>query len=83
MIDLNHKVTAQIRVDDMIRARACAQWLIEHIGPQQPGTVGSIVRGEGWQIRVVDMTPSDPVVEISLNQHVDQQDVIMFVLRWA
>lgn len=83
MIDLDHTVTARIQITDMVQARDCAQWLIKHIGPQQPGTVGNIVRGEGWQIRVMDMTPADPVVAVELDQHVDPQDVIMFLLRWA
>ena len=83
MIDLDHTVAARIQIADMTRARDCAQWLIKHIGPQLPGTVGNIVHGEGWQIRVMDMTPANPVVEIELNQHVAPQDVTMFLLRWT
>lgn len=83
MIDLDHTVTARIQITDMGQARDCAQWLIKHIGPQQPGTVGNIVHGTGWQIRVMDMTPGDPMVAVELDQHVDPQDVIMFLLRWS
>lgn len=83
MIDLDHTVTAQIRITDMGQAQACAQWLIKHIGPQQPGTVGCIVHGTGWQIRVMDMIPGGRVVAVELDQHVDPQDVIMFLLRWS
>lgn len=81
--ELDHTVAAQIKFTNMTRARDCAQWLIKNIGPQQPGTVGNIVRGEGWLLRVMDMTPSDPIVAIELNQHVDPHDVTMFLLRWA
>lgn len=84
MIDLiDHTVTAQIRITDMSQAQDCAQWLIKHIGPQQPGTVGCIVHGTGWKIRVIDMSPGGRVVAVELDQHVDPQDVTMFLLRWA
>jgi hypothetical protein len=62
--------------------------LIEHIGPQQPGTVGNIVHGHGWQICVLagvflDGDCFNHVAVIELNQHVDEQDVLMFLLRWS
>jgi hypothetical protein len=83
MIDFDEP-SAKIKTDDMIRARDCVQWLIEHIGPQQPGVVGNVINGIGWQLRVLDTTKTrTPTVEITLNHHVDEEDVTMFLLRWT
>ena len=38
----------KVAIRDPDRARACVQWLHEHVGPIIRGTTGSVVRGEGW-----------------------------------
>lgn len=64
------------------RAYACVQWLIEHIGPQKPGTVGTVIRGEGWTARILPQPPQFSL-EIELNHHVDPGDAVIFFLKWS
>lgn len=78
MIETASPVAAQIRITDLGRARQCVQWLIEHIGPDL-GVLGSMIRGTGWQVR----TYPGSVAEITLTHDVDEQDIVMFLLRWS
>jgi len=74
----------KIEIQDPDRARDCVQWLMKNIGPAIQGTSGTVIRGEGWTAYVQFMdNESKPVVKIELNQHVDEQDITMFMLRWA
>lgn len=74
----------KLTINDPDRAYACVQWLMENIGPQQPGTVGNIVRGEGWTARVLPQRSLlGLTIEIELNQHVDPGDAVMFFLKWS
>jgi hypothetical protein len=83
MIDFGMS-SAKIKTSDMIYARDCVQWLIKHVGPQQSGVVGTVVNGIGWQLRILDTTKTAmPTVEITLNHHVDEEHVTMFLLRWT
>ena len=72
----------KLTLTDPNRAYACVQWLIEHIGPQQPGTPGTVIRGEGWIARVL-LQPPRCDIEIELNQHVDPGDAMIFFLKWS
>ncbi len=74
----------KILIRDPNRARACVQWLHENVGPIIRGTEGSVIRGEGWIAHVqFRVDASDPIAKIELNQHVDEQDAFMFMLKWS
>jgi hypothetical protein len=71
------------------RARDCVHWVIKNIGPviENPGTS---VRGEGWHLwtTIPDFTyaplPTDvPTYTIELNEHVDEETQLFFMLKWA
>jgi len=73
-----------LTIVDPDRARACVQWLHEHVGPIIRGTTGSVVRGEGWTAHIQFRVDSaDPVVKIELNNHVDDKDALMIMLKWS
>ena len=75
-----------IHGSDYTRARECVQWLIKNIGPALPGTHGTVMRGEGWLVNVVLGVDyhSPHTIKIELNpDHVDQQDIMLFMLKWA
>jgi hypothetical protein len=72
----------KFRIRDLDRARDCIQWLMSNIGEIE-SRQGIIIRGQGWTANLV-ITPDEfMVVDIELNQHVDEQDVTMIMLRWA
>jgi len=72
----------KFRIYDLDRARDCIQWLMSNIGELQ-SSQGIIIRGTGWTANLV-ITPEEfMVVDIELNQHVDEQDVTMIMLRWS
>jgi hypothetical protein len=74
----------KVAIRDPDRARACVQWLHENVGPIIRGTTGSVIRGEGWTAHVQFRVDSDdPIAKIELNQHVDEQDAFMFMLKWS
>lgn len=54
-------------------------WLIQNVGPRTPNS-GSILHGLGWSIR------SNPMINtyiIELNEHVDDETVLLFMLKWS
>jgi len=72
-----------ISIRDPNRARACVQWLHENVGPIIQGTEGSVVRGEGWIADVQFLIDVPPILRIEFNEHVDEQDAFMFMLKWS
>ena len=76
----------KIKLYDAVRARGAVQWLMTNVGPQQPGTVGTVVRGEGWQCWVKyhsDDLAELPEFFIELNEHVDEDTKLLFALSWS
>lgn len=74
----------RIKITDLDRAQECVQWMMKHIGPQLPGTVGTVVRGEGWRFWVSLATPElNCAVNIELTEDVDSETAMMFMLKWA
>jgi hypothetical protein len=75
----------KIKLTDAVRARDAVQWLIANIGPRQPGTVGTVIRGTGWKcwFHLNDRFGDDMEFYIELDQHVDTEDAMMFALKWA
>ena len=75
----------KIKLIDAVRARGAVQWLIANVGPQQPGAVGTVIRGEGWQcwVHLNDRFGDDMEFHIELDHHVDTEDAMMFALKWS
>lgn len=71
----------KVKITDLDRARACIQWLISNIGELESNQ-GIVMRGVGWtaNLIIVDIIVA---VDVELSEHVDEQDVTMFMLRWA
>ena len=73
----------RIRFSDLELARACVQWLIAHVGPVENSTGGSRIKSAGWDA-VVDITAvGPPTVLVELNEHVDEDILLMFILKWS
>jgi hypothetical protein len=70
----------KIRITDLDRARDCIQWLMSNIGELESNQ-GIVMRGIGWTANLV--VDADMAVNVELSEHVDEQDVTMFMLRWA
>jgi hypothetical protein len=74
----------KIKLIDAVRARGAVQWLMANVGPQQSGAVGSVIHGTGWKCWVqLNGRFGDMEFHIELDQHVDDQDVVMFALKWS
>jgi hypothetical protein len=72
----------KFRIKNLDRARECIQWLISNIGEIESNQ-GIIIRGVGWTANLV-ITPEEfMVVDIELNQHVDERDATIVMLRWS
>jgi hypothetical protein len=68
---------------DMIRGRACVQWLIHEIGPVTHSSGGTAIAGEGWTAVVGIKWLGAPVLWVELSEHVDEDTRMMFILRWS
>ena len=75
----------KIKFTDAVRARGAVQWLMANVGPQQPGEVGTVLRGTGWKcwVQPIGKSSEDIEIYIELDQHVDDEDVVMFALKWV
>ena len=74
----------KIKFTDAVLARGAVQWLMANVGPQQPGAVGTVIRGEGWKCWVhIGGGFGDPEFHIELDHNVDDEDVVMFALKWS
>ena len=73
----------RIQIDNLEKARQCADWLIKNVGPVKPGNSGTLVRGEGWQYWVSGHAPEWWRVTIELNEHVDNETATIFMLKWS
>jgi hypothetical protein len=73
----------KIKLKDPVRAKACVQWLIKEVGPQQPGTPGNILHGFGWCTRIHLDYYTGCMFEIEITNDVDEDTTMMFALRWA
>lgn len=73
----------QIKINNIEHAGKCVQWLMENVGPQIPGQVGTVVRGEGWKFwcRLADLSEWEVTVE--LTDDVDEETATMFMLKWS
>jgi len=72
----------KFRIKTLDRARDCIQWLMSNIGEIE-SSQGIVIRGVGWTANLVITDQELMVVDIELNQHVDEQDATMIMLRWA
>lgn len=73
----------RIQTDNLEKAAECIHWVITNIGPQCPGQVGTVCRGEGWIFwtRLVDGYNWQITVE--LTDDVDTETATIFMLKWA
>jgi hypothetical protein len=71
---------------DINRAKDCVMWVIENIGPKI-SVPGSSIRGEGWhfwtRIPYPDDVKDEIIYVIELNEHVDEETRLFFMLKWA
>ena len=72
-----------IQFHDADRARACVQWLIKNVGPQQPGVTGTMLHGIGWCTRIRLDYHAGCMFEVEITNDVDEDTTMMFALRWA
>ena len=80
---------SKIIFTDANRAKDCVMWVMENIGPKT-NVPGSSICGEGWLFwtTIPDFTytpfPTDvPTYTIELNEHVDEETRLFFMLKWA
>jgi len=77
---------SRIIFTDVNRARDCVYWVIENIGPKI-SVPGSSIRGEGWhfwtRIPYPDDVKDEIIYVIELNEHVDEETQLFFMLKWA
>lgn len=81
----NNKIT----FTDVNRARDCVLWTIENIGPKI-SVPGTSIRGEGWHFWTTipafmntAMQLDMPTYTIELNEHVDEETQLLFMLKWS
>lgn len=74
----------KIRITDLDCARECIQWLIANIGELESNQ-GIVMRGVGWTANLLFVPDRDNImaIDVELSEHVDEEDVTMFMLRWA
>jgi hypothetical protein len=74
----------KIKLTDPERAPAIVQWLLDNVGPQEFGSVGTVVRGAGWLIGYNFYFDSNlPTYIIELDDNVDEETQLLFALRWS
>jgi len=77
---------SKITFTSVQRARDCVDWAKEHIGPAMHNP-GSSIRGEGWHcwtnIHITDSRFNKPTYTMELNEHVDVDTKLLFMLKWS
>jgi hypothetical protein len=82
-------MTQKIRIYDQDRIRDCIKWLIKEVGPVKNSMGGPAIAGEGWSAykvissHSVRMAHSDHAVFVEVNDHVDEDIQLLFVLKWS
>jgi len=75
----------KITFTDLNRAGDCVRWVIENIGPKT-SSLGSGIRGEGWHFWTnmpYDMSNKPITYSMELNEHVDEETQLLFMLKWS
>ena len=80
---------SRITFTDINRARDCIYWVMENIGPKT-SSPGSGIRGEGWhfwtnipQFTYASLPTDAPTYTMELNEHVDEETQLFFMLKWS
>jgi len=77
---------SKITFTSVQRARDCVYWAKEHIGPVMSNP-GSGIRGEGWHcwtnIHATGSKFDKPTYTMELNEHVDVDTKLLFMLKWS
>ena len=80
---------SKITFTDVNRARDCVYWVMENIGPKT-SSPGSGIRGEGWHFWTyvpafagTAMQLDPPTYTMELNEHVDEETQLFFMLKWS
>ena len=74
----------KIKTTDVDRARACVQWLVQHVGPEVY-VHGSNIQSLGWHLWTQATTEDgtyNPIYTIEVNDHVDDDTQLLFALKW-
>lgn len=69
----------KIEKSGLKEAAQVLNWLVDNVGPRLPNA-GINVNGTGWSIRP-NVIKNTYIIE--LNEHVDDETVMMFALKWA
>lgn len=80
---------SKITFTNVNRAKDCVYWVMEHIGPKTSNP-GTSIRGEGWHFwtnlpSFIDTALQNnmPTYTIELNEHVDVDTQLIFMLKWS
>jgi len=77
---------SRIIFTDLNRAGDCIKWTMENIGPKT-SSPGSSLHGEGWhfwtRIPYPDDVKDEIIYVIELNEHVDEETRLLFMLKWS
>lgn len=75
----------KITFTDLNRATDCLKWTMENIGPKIR-VPGSSIRGEGWHFWTnvpPDISKENITFTMELNEHVDEETQLLFMLKWS
>lgn len=75
----------KITFADINRATDCVHWVIDNIGPKT-NSPGSSLRGEGWHFWTnmpSDISKCPITFSMELNEHVDEETQLLFMLKWS
>ena len=76
---------SKIIFTDSDRAIDCVKWTMENIGPKI-SVPGSSIRGEGWHFCTnmpPDISKENITFTMELNEHVDEETQLLFMLKWS
>jgi hypothetical protein len=80
---------SKIIFTDANRAKDCVMWVMENIG-SKTSVPGSSICGEGWRFWTTipafmntAMQLDPPTYTIELNEHVDEETQLFFMLKWS
>jgi hypothetical protein len=66
---------------DPDKARKCIMWLMTNVGSVKPHAGGPLIRGAGWRSWVENYDKL--VTHVELDNNVDEETHILFMLKWA
>lgn len=75
-------MSQKITITDPIRAKACVQWLIKEIGPVTRSGGGPLINGEGWNAWLT-LWPDRPILLVELDDIIDDDTQLLFILKWS